>query len=140
MRVEQAAELGKITPKCTKSRHFELENQNIFLERGTQPLPRPFPHWGGDTPSLCPIPLGAFGASTGFDAPSENLLNPALHRAHMQQQTRSSGLLLWAHAESLGGTDGRTTDYDYFIDPARSADYAGSANKRLANTRHHDNV
>ena len=29
---------------------------------GSQPLPRPLPYWGGDTPSLDPTLLGTFGA------------------------------------------------------------------------------
>jgi len=63
----------KRAPECIKMHHFEGENAKIFLQRGTAPSPEPISTGEGDTPSLDPNPVDAFGASirgpSAFDPP-----------------------------------------------------------------------
>ena len=73
------------SPECTKDRYFETKNGKIFWGRGIAPFPNPSPSGEGDTPSLHPTTLGAFGAS--IVAPTA--LPPRRLRRHHSRLWRS---------------------------------------------------
>ena len=42
--------LTYMAKNSTKMCHFQAKNLKNFLGRGHRPLPRPYPHWEGNTP------------------------------------------------------------------------------------------